>query len=84
MFVNSGFIDLLNLFNANKVKYLVVGGYAQLQYAEPRYTKDLDLWIQADHTNAEAIIILHISIRRFDINLLQKVISNARICESGS
>ena len=50
----------------------------------PLYTKDLDLWIQTDHTNAEAIIILPVSIRCFDLFLPQKVVSNARICESGS
>ncbi len=55
MFVNSDFSDLLRLFNANQVKYLVIGGYALIQYAEPRYTKDLDLWIGADATNAQAV-----------------------------
>ena len=55
MFVNSDFSDLLRLFNANQVKYLVIGGYALIQYAEPRYTKDLDLWISADATNATAV-----------------------------
>jgi hypothetical protein len=55
MFVNSDFSDLLRLFNANQVKYLVIGGYALIQYAEPRYTKDLDLWISADATNAQAV-----------------------------
>jgi hypothetical protein len=55
MFVNSDFSDLLRLFNANQVKYLVIGGYALIQYAEPRYTKDLDLWISADAMNAQAI-----------------------------
>lgn len=55
MFVNSDFTDLLNLFNANHVKYLVIGGYAVVQHAEPRYTKDLDLWISADTTNAKAV-----------------------------
>lgn len=48
MFVNSDFSDLLNLFNANNVKYMVISGYAVVQYAEPRYTKDLDLWISVD------------------------------------
>ena len=43
MFVNSDFSDLLRLLNDNSVKYLVIGGYAVTQYAEPRYTKDLDL-----------------------------------------
>ena len=55
MFVNSDFSDLLNLFNANNVKYLIIGGYAVIQYAEPRYTKDLDLWISADKDNAAAV-----------------------------
>jgi predicted nucleotidyltransferase len=55
MFVNSDFSDLLRLFNANQVKYLVIGGYALIQYTEPRYTKDLDLWISADATNAQAV-----------------------------
>jgi predicted nucleotidyltransferase len=55
MFVNSDFTDLLKLFNDNQVRYLVIGGYAVIQYAEPRYTKDLDLWISTDTTNAAAV-----------------------------
>jgi len=43
IFVNADFSDLLQLFNDNKVKYLVIGGYEFIQYAEPRYAKDLDL-----------------------------------------
>lgn len=55
MFVNSDFTDLLRLFNDNGVRYLVIGGYAVIQYAEPRYTKDLDLWISTDAVNAAAV-----------------------------
>jgi predicted nucleotidyltransferase len=55
MFVNSDFSDLLNLFNANNVRYLIIGGYAVIQYAEPRYTKDLDIWISVDQENAAAV-----------------------------
>jgi len=55
MFVNSDFTDLLRLFNANSVRYLVIGGYAVIQYAEPRYTKDLDLWISTDTKNAASV-----------------------------
>ena len=55
MFVNSDFSDLLNHFNVNHVKYLVIGGYALIQYAEPRYTKDLDIWISVDQENAMAV-----------------------------
>jgi predicted nucleotidyltransferase len=55
MFVNSDFSDLLQIFNANNVKYLVIGGYAVVQYAEPRFTKDLDILISTDAINAEAV-----------------------------
>ncbi|MDQ3815837.1 MAG: nucleotidyltransferase [Armatimonadota bacterium] len=56
MLVNSDFKELLSLFNDNHVKYLVIGGYAVIKYAEPRYTKDLDLWVQADEVNAVAVL----------------------------
>jgi hypothetical protein len=55
MFVNSDFTDLLKLFNDNHVRYLVIGGFAFVQYAEPRFTKDLDVWIGTDLENAQAI-----------------------------
>jgi predicted nucleotidyltransferase len=55
MFVNSDFSDLLRIFNDHNVKYLVIGGYAVVQYAEPRFTKDLDVLISTDAENAEAV-----------------------------
>lgn len=55
MFINSDFSDLLRHFRSNGVRYLVVGGYAVVQHAEPRFTKDLDLWISTKHDNAAAV-----------------------------
>jgi hypothetical protein len=46
--------DLLSAFHAHGVKYLIVGGYAVIFHAQPRYTKDIDLFIKADPANAEA------------------------------
>lgn len=51
--MNSEFSELLNLFNACGVKFLIVGGHAVMFYGEPRYTKDLDIWIEASPENAE-------------------------------
>ena len=55
MFVNSDFSDLLRIFNDHNVRYMVFGGYAVVQYAEPRFTKDLDMLISTDTANAEAV-----------------------------
>jgi hypothetical protein len=46
--------DLLSAFHAHGVKYLVVGGLAVIYHAQPRFTKDMDLFIKADHQNASA------------------------------
>jgi len=48
------FKELLSAFNAHNVRYLVVGGYAVSFYAQPRATKDLDLFIDSSLENAQA------------------------------
>ncbi len=45
------FEDILELFARHHVRYLIVGGLAFIYHAKPRYTKDIDLWIDADHEN---------------------------------
>lgn len=47
--------ELLNILNRHKVKYLIVGAYAVVYYTEPRYTKDLDIWIDAETGNAKRV-----------------------------
>lgn len=47
--------ELLSAFNKQGVKYLVVGGYAFGVHAEPRATKDLDLFIRSDELNGAAV-----------------------------
>jgi hypothetical protein len=47
--------DLLTVFNAHGVKYLVIGAHAVGVHAEPRGTKDLDVFIKADEENSEAV-----------------------------
>jgi hypothetical protein len=47
--------DLLAAFNAHGVKYLVIGAHAVGVHAEPRGTKDLDVFIKADEENSKAV-----------------------------
>jgi DNA mismatch repair protein MutH len=49
------FKELLSTLNAHKVKYLIVGGYAVGFHAQPRATKDLDIFIRPDAGNAKAV-----------------------------
>ena len=44
--------DLLSAFHAHGFKYLVVGCFAVIYHSQPRFTKDMDLFIKADPANA--------------------------------
>ena len=55
-FATPEFSELLNIFNEHEVRYLVVGGFAVMVYSEPRYTKDLDVWIEASAENAVRVV----------------------------
>ena len=45
------FEDLLEILERHAVRYLVIGGLAFIFHAKPRYTKDMDLWIDPDPSN---------------------------------
>ena len=49
------FKELLSVFNDHGVRYLIVGGHAVSFHAQPRATKDLDIWIDPDIQNAERV-----------------------------
>jgi hypothetical protein len=46
-------LQLLNKFHA---EFLIVGGFAVMKYGEPRYTKDLDLWVNNSRANSERVV----------------------------
>ncbi len=56
MIIDENFKEFLQLLNKNKVKYLVVGGYAVALHGHPRYTKDLDIWIYVNKSNTERLL----------------------------
>lgn len=49
------FKELLSAFNEHRVKYLIVGGYAVAIHAQPRATKDLDIFVEPTAANGKAI-----------------------------
>lgn len=42
--------------NQKKVRYLVVGGVASIFYGNPRFTMDLDLWVDPDENNLTRLV----------------------------
>jgi hypothetical protein len=52
---NEDFKDLFRLLNEEHVDYLVVGAHAVIYYTEPRYTKDMNVWIAPTTDNAKRI-----------------------------
>ena len=49
------FKELLRKLNDLQVRYLIVGAYAVMKYTEPRYTKDLDIWVDVTPDNADRV-----------------------------
>jgi len=56
MEIQTDYKELLELFNAHKVDYLIIGAYALAFYGAPRYTGDLDILVRPDQENAEKIL----------------------------
>ncbi|MBI4788216.1 MAG: hypothetical protein HY782_14385 [Chloroflexi bacterium] len=50
------FKEFIESLNANRVRYLIVGGYAVAFHGHPRYTKDLDVWIDRTPQNAARVV----------------------------
>ncbi len=56
MKVEKDFEEFFTLLNRNNVKYCIIGAYAVAFYARPRYTKDMDIFIERDQVNAQKLV----------------------------
>ena len=54
--LNRDFKEFIQSLNDNHVHYLVVGGYAVALHGHPRYTKDIDIWIEMKLENATNLV----------------------------
>ena len=50
------FSEFLSTFVSHRVRFLVVGGHALAVHGRPRYTDDLDVWIEPTATNARRVV----------------------------
>jgi predicted nucleotidyltransferase len=54
--LNQDFKEFIQSLNDNHVRYLVIGGYAIALHGYPRYTKDIDIWIDMSPDNAANMV----------------------------
>ena len=54
--LNQDFKEFIQSLNDNRVRYLVIGGYAVALHGYPRYTKDIDIWIEMTPDNAANMV----------------------------
>lgn len=54
--LNQDFKEFIQSLNDNHVRYLVIGGYAVALHGHPRYTKDIDIWIDMSPRNAARMV----------------------------
>ncbi len=75
------FKELLELFNAQKVEYLIVGGYALAFHGAPRYTGDIDILVRPNAENARRVLTAldefgfgSVGLTEEDFKILDKVV----------
>jgi hypothetical protein len=69
---NPHYRELLQLLNEFEVEYLIVGGFAVMKYGEPRYTKDLDVWVHNSPQNSIRVVG---ALKKFVITRVQEMSS---------
>jgi len=50
--------EFLELLNKHKVRYCIIGSFALSFHARPRYTKDIDILVEASPENAKKILVV--------------------------
>lgn len=48
--------EFIKLLNALEARYLIVGAYAVAYHGYPRYTRDIDLFVDSSIENAERLL----------------------------
>lgn len=60
MNLSQDFNEFIQLLNDHEVEYLIVGDYAVILYGYPRYTGDMNFFINPTRTNAQKVVdVLH-------------------------
>jgi hypothetical protein len=75
---NPHFRELLLALSESEAEYLIVGGYAVMKYTQPRFTKDLDVWVRNSPENAARV---HSALARFGAPLTSDAVTSETFME---
>jgi len=56
MTIPQDFKEFIGLLKKHNVRYLIVGGYAVGFYSRPKYTEDIDIWVDCNESNAIKVL----------------------------
>ncbi|MCC9166215.1 hypothetical protein [Pontibacter harenae] len=56
MELQTNFLDFIKILNSCKAEYMVAGGFAVAYNGYPRYTGDIDIWINPSEANAACVL----------------------------
>jgi hypothetical protein len=54
--IDDDFLEFLRLLTDHKVRYVVIGGYAVAFHGYPRYTGDMDIFVDISKANAKKLV----------------------------
>ena len=54
--IDDDFLEFLRLLTDHKVRYVVIGGYAVAFHGYPRYTGDIDIFVEISKSNAKKLV----------------------------
>ena len=73
------FKDFIKLLNDQQVNYLIVGGYAVGFHSRPKFTQDLDIWIENSEENARRVQSVLRDFGFGDLEITEKDLTNPDI-----
>lgn len=84
MDLGQDFKEFIQLLNAHKVEYLIVGGYAVAVHGFPRTTGDIDFWVKPFDENAERMMkaLIDFGFGSVDLNK-EDFLNNDRVVQLG-
>ena len=76
---NLYYLEVLQIFDKNEVKYILIGGLAVGYHGYQRYTGDMDLWLEPSQKNLDRLYKTLLDDLKYPIHLFNNIKDNRAI-----